>query len=76
MSYICCSVSVVIIPEEVSVRDETRRKNKQKLTTARSLSLCYPLVSVKKRSRKDIKSCTFLDRGRKASFTKPDVDIP
>ena len=48
MSYICCSVSVVIIPEEVSARDETRRKNKQKPTTARSLSLCCPLVSVKK----------------------------
>ena len=48
MCYICCSMNVVIVPEEVSAKDETRWKNEQKVIRARSLSLCCSLVSVKK----------------------------
>ena len=54
MCYICCSMYVVIVPEEVSAKDETRWKNEQKVTRARSLSLCCSLVSVKKKIKKEL----------------------
>ena len=75
MCYICCSMLVVIVSEKVSVRDETRWKNKQKVTRARSLSLCCSQVSVKKRERKT-QSCTFPERRRRVSFTTPDQNLP
>ena len=65
---------IVIIPEKLSVRDETHR-NKQKVTTVGSLPLCCSLVSIKKNLKKD-KYCPFPDRGRRASFTKPDDVLP
>ena len=54
MCYICCSMYVVIVPEEVWAKYKTRWKNKQKVTRARSLSLCCSLVSVKKKIKREL----------------------
>ena len=54
MCYMCCSMYVVIVPEEVWAKDKTRWKNKQKVTRARSLSLCCSLVSVKKKIKREL----------------------
>ena len=48
MCYMCCSMLAVIIPGELSVETERVERNKQKVTTARSLPLCCSLVSVEK----------------------------
>ena len=54
MCYICCSMYVVIVPEEVWAKDKTRWKNRQKVTGARSLSLCCSLDSVKKKIKGEL----------------------
>ena len=69
---------VVIIPGALSAVDETsRRKLKKKVTAARSLPLCSSPVSLKtKNNKKRDNSCTFPERERRVSFTKPDGDLP
>ena len=68
---------VVIIPGALSAGDETsRRKLIKKVTAARSLPLCPSPVSLKKNNKKIDNSCTFPERERRVSFTKPDGDLP
>ena len=61
----------------VSWRRNVSKEIKKKVTAARSLPLCPSPVSLKKKNnKKGDNSCTFPERERRVSFTKPDGDLP
>ena len=69
---------VVIIPGALSAVDETsRRKLKKKSYCSKKSSfVLFTSLLKKKNDKKRDNSCTFPERERRVSFTKPDGDLP